>query len=332
MANIKQIAELAGVSITTVSRVLNNHPYVQEAKREAVWDAVHKLNYSPNSNAVHLVKGRTGMVAVLLPFVNHPFAGMVLEGIAEQALVNNYRLILCQTNYDQNEEKRVLDMLKSKQIDGVIIVSRKGKWEMVESYASYGPIVACEKVDSEVISYVHVDRYKGTKECFRYLVEKGYRQIGFSLGTSGTHNGKKRMQAYLEGIADLGERVRPEWIFENCYQMEDGSQVVQRLAQLKERPQAIMVAGDLPAAGMITEAKKLGWGIPEDLAITGFDNLPLASILDLTTMNVPSFEAGKVAFQLFIEQIPERGNKLKDRTIVTRKVELPLKFITRGSA
>ncbi|WP_232696920.1 LacI family DNA-binding transcriptional regulator [Brevibacillus daliensis] len=327
MANIKQIAQLSGVSVTTVSRVLNHHPYVSDEKRQAVWKAVEKLSYTPNSNAVHLVKGKTGMIAIILPFVNHPCFALMLEGIAEQALQYNYRLIVCQSNYDTDEEIRVLEMLKTKQIDGVIIVSKKGEWDAITPYTAFGPIVACQKVDHKEISYVHIDRYAGTKQSFDYLVQKGYQNIAFCMGVSDTRNGKKRKEAYVRGVKALGKDVKPEWIFENCYQIEDGVFVARKLAEMKDRPEAILVAGDLPAAGIITEAKRLHWRVPEDLAVIGFDNLPIASLLDLTTMELPSFTMGQTSFQLLMERL-EQG----ESAVPIKQVELPLRFFERGSA
>lgn len=121
MANIKQIAQTAGVSISTVSRVLNNHPYVKEEKRKRVLDAVEELNYAKNINAIHLIKGKTYTIGVMLPFINLPYFSTIIEGIGNEALAAGYHINLCQTNYDSIEELRVLEMMKMKQFDGMII-------------------------------------------------------------------------------------------------------------------------------------------------------------------------------------------------------------------
>lgn len=124
MANIREIARLAGVSVSTVSRVLNNHPYVSPDKREAVLKTIRELNYSPNINAVHLSRGKTNMVGVVLPTINHPYFSELLEGIAEEAIKHNIQLVIFQTGYNLEKEFEALEQLRGHLIDGVIIASR----------------------------------------------------------------------------------------------------------------------------------------------------------------------------------------------------------------
>lgn len=144
MTNIRDIAKMAGVSVTTVSRVLNHHPYVSEAKRAAVLEAIKKSHYHRNINAVHLSKGKTNLIGVAVPFLNHPYFGQLMEGIADEAITQNHQLVLFQTNYEPQRELEALKMLKYKQIDALIICSRAGSWEWIEEYQQYGTIVLCE--------------------------------------------------------------------------------------------------------------------------------------------------------------------------------------------
>lgn len=144
MTNIKDLAKMAGVSVTTVSRVLNNHPYVSKEKRNAVLAAIKESNYEQNINAVHLSKGKTQMIGVVLPFSDHPYFALLLKGIAKQALENNYKLVLFQTDYMESRELEALQMLKQKQIDSLIICSRTCEWSVIQEYLSYGTIVLCE--------------------------------------------------------------------------------------------------------------------------------------------------------------------------------------------
>ena len=141
----KTNCKTAGVSISTVSRVLNNHPYVKEEKRKRVLDAVEELNYAKNINAIHLIKGKTYTIGVMLPFINLPYFSTIIEGIGNEALAAGYHINLCQTNYDSIEEIRVLEMMKMKQFDGMIICSRTSSWEQIETFAKFAPIISCEK-------------------------------------------------------------------------------------------------------------------------------------------------------------------------------------------
>ncbi|UHA72369.1 LacI family DNA-binding transcriptional regulator [Paenibacillus sp. 481] len=324
MANIKQIARLAGVSVTTVSRVLNDHPYVAEEKRIAVWDAIRKLDYTPNLNAVNLATGRTQMVAVLLPFANHPFFAGMIEGIAYEALQRKYRIVICQTDYKPEEERSALESLRRKQVDGMIICSKQLGWSDIEGYAADGPIVACEYTDSSHISSLYVDHYATTTHAMQTLIAQGHRRIGYVLGRPDSFNSVNRLRAYKDCLTEIGQAVHPAWIFHHCYQVDQGADVVKLIANMNERPTALLVAGDQSAAGIIIEARKQGMDVPSELSVIGFDNIPLAEVLDITTYNLSSFEFGCLAFSTFFRQLTTKGQP-------PEKHQFPVQLIERAT-
>jgi DNA-binding LacI/PurR family transcriptional regulator len=299
MVNIKEIARTAGVSIATVSRVLNHHPYVSAEKRNRVLEAVKQLNYTQNANAIHLVKGKTNTIGVILPFVNIPYYSTIVEGIAEEAIRFGYHLTLCQTNYDIKEELRVLNMLKQKQFDGIIICSREASWDLIEPYTNSGTIVACEEIQTQSMSSVHINHYEGFLLGMNHLLSKGHRRIGYCMARKNSYNSKNRERAYRNALTAAGEPVREQWMFHNCYSIEDGVNVVHAILNMKERPTALFAASDQVAAGIVTEAKRLGIAVPDELAVIGFDNHPIANALDITTIEQPCFEMGRHAFSLF---------------------------------
>jgi DNA-binding LacI/PurR family transcriptional regulator len=308
MTNIRDIAKKAGVSVSTVSRVLNHHPYVKEEKRRLVEQVIQELNYEQNINAVHLSKGKTNMIAVVLPFINHPYFSLLLEGVASQALEKQYQLVICQTNYDVKKEEEALHMLKTKQVDGVIICSRASSWSTIEYYQQYGPIAVCENVQDRSIRSVYVDHYAAFKQALMYLKEKGYTEIGYCIGRMTGTNSQQRQQAYKEYIKRINQPYHPE----------DGEKVVEKLVQMKNRPQALLVTNDQVAIGIKAQCEQAGISVPGDLAIIGFDNHPLSSYLQITTIELPLKEMGETLFTLV-------GNK------VTQKIELPFRFIERKS-
>lgn len=181
MPNIKDVAMAAKVSVSTVSRVLNNHPYVEESKRQAVLEAIERLNYSRNVNAVHLIKGKTNLIGVMLPYIHHPFFSALLQGIGQEALRHQVQLIVLQTGYDPEKERQALYMLKMKQIDGLLICSKSLSWEVLAPYSQYGPILACEKTTSPGISSIYIDHYSCIQEAMKLLLKKGHRRIGCCL-------------------------------------------------------------------------------------------------------------------------------------------------------
>lgn len=324
MANIKDIAKMAGVSVTTVSRVLNDHPYVSEEKRKAVIEIVEKLNYSQNANAVHLSKGKTNIVGVILPYINHPCFDAMVGGMMEVALAHNYRVLLCQTNYNKKEEMKSLHMLKTKQLDGLIICSRANEWETIEPYASYGTIVACEDNDISNISSVYTNHSAAFQLGMDYLIEKGYKKIGYCTGRKLGPSSQKRFDVYKQQLQSIYEEVNEEWIFTECFTLEDGVKVAHKLKGMQHLPEALIVAGDEVAIGVMTEAEKLGIQVPEDLAIIGFDNQPISQVLQLTTIDQNLNEIGRKAFEMFYRQTSDERSKQE-------KVEIPYELVERST-
>ena len=308
MANIKQIAQLAGVSVTTVSRVLNNHPYVSADKRANVLRTMEQLKYTRNMNAVHLITGQTKAIAVIIPFINFFYFSVILEGLAQEALQAQYRLILCQTDYQAEEELKVLDMLRNKEIDGVVIVSTALDVGTIEEYTEYGPIVTCQDSGNRRFSSIYIEHYSAFREGLQYLQEKGYRNIGYCEGRKNGNSSALRQLAYKDFFREIEHPLHEEWILFDCFTVEDGAAVLHRLLNMKQRPDALIIAGDHVAAGLIIEAGKHNLRIPQDLAVIGFDNQPIGRLLGLTTIDNQLFEMGVSAFRIILEQINGEGS------------------------
>ncbi|MDR0269506.1 LacI family DNA-binding transcriptional regulator [Paenibacillus sp.] len=322
MPNIKKIAEMAGVSISTVSRVLNNHPYVNEEKRKEILSIIEKLNYSQNSNAIHLVRGKTNVIGVLLPFVNHQYYSAIIEGISKMAAKHHYNIMLCQTGYSPEKEIEVLNMLKMKKLDGVIICSTINGWEKLEKYVKFGPIVTCEETESTSLSSVYIDHYKTFALGMEYLIKHGHTQIGYCIGRNHSINSLNRKRAYLDALSSIQGIPKEEWKFADCFTVEDGTHVVQSLLQMKERPTALLVSCNHIAAGIVRAASKSGLSIPGDLTIIGCDDQQIAEILDITTIAHSSIDVGADAFTLLHDQITKKNEEIK-------KVELFPKLTER---
>ncbi|MCM3121819.1 LacI family DNA-binding transcriptional regulator [Mesobacillus sp. AQ2] len=323
MANIREIARLAGVSVSTVSRVLNNHPYVSPEKRDAVLETMRKLDYSPNINAVHLSRGRTNMVGVVLPTINHPYFSELLEGIAEEGMNHNIQLVIFQTGYREEKEFEALEQLRGQLIDGVIFASRAIPFGTLMNYKGAGPIVLCEDSDQEEfpsISIKHVDAFNLGLD---YLILKGHQKIAICLGRLEGTNSRKRKDAYEKKMKMIGEDVRSEWVLGQCLMIEDGKEVIEQYLKMEVRPTAFIVGNDQVATGMVTEAKKYGVDIPGELAIISFDNHPISEIMDITTISIPTKQLGTTAFQALLKRSEKKG--------FAKKITLPFQLIERGS-
>ncbi|MNO24462.1 Catabolite control protein B [compost metagenome] len=296
MANIKDIARIAGVSVTTVSRVINGHPYVSTVKREAVQRAMEVANYERNINAVHLSRGKTNLIGVVVPSIRRPYFGMEVEGIAEEAIKDNYKLVLIQTNYEIGREMDALMMLKLKQIDALIICSKACSWDIVEEYTQYGPIIVLEDARGRKVSSIFIDHYKNFSSALAYLKGKGHHKIGYCLARKSSPNSKQRAAAYRDFYKNLNEEYNPEHLFHDCMDMEDGEWIMQRIRDMEDPPTALLVTSDQVAAGILTYCREHDIRVPDQLAIVGFDNQPIAKIMNITTFEIPIVQIGRRAF------------------------------------
>ncbi|KEK25570.1 LacI family DNA-binding transcriptional regulator [Bacillus gaemokensis] len=322
MANIKKIAEIAGVSVSTVSRVLNNHPYVNEEKRKEILAIIEELNYTQNVNAIHLVRGKTNVIGVLLPHVNDQYYSAIIEGISQETAKKNYHMMLCQTNYSAEKELEILHMLKMKKLDGLIICSRMNDHKKIEEYTKFGPIVTCEEIESNSISSVHIDHYKVFSQGMKYVIENGHTHIGYCIGRNNSINSQKRKRAYDEALQEISMNPLDEWKVKECFTVEDGREVLREWMNMSSKPTAFLVSCNPIAAGIVTEAKKQGIRIPEELAIIGCDDQEVADILGITTISHSSKAVGTKAFELLYE-------KIMDEKVDVKNIELLPQFIKR---
>ncbi|WP_026691913.1 LacI family DNA-binding transcriptional regulator [Peribacillus kribbensis] len=318
MTNIKDLAKMAGVSVTTVSRVLNHHPYVSEEKKNAVLEAVRATNYNKNLNAVHLSTGKTQLMGVAIPFSDHPYFALLLKGIASQALQYNYKLVLIQTDYSESREMEALQMLKQKQIDSLIICSRTSDLSTIQGHLHYGSIVLCESAEGMKISKTFVNHYKIFFEALEYLYQKGHRKIGYCIGRRSGTNSENRSLAYKDFHKKYRLPYHPEYIIDNCLYFEDGEKVVNEIKEMDSPPSALLVTSDQVAAGIVIRCEQMEISIPDEMAIIGFDNEPIAKMMNITTIEIPLVEMGR---NLFLQAMTDNISTM----------ELPVNLIERGT-
>lgn len=301
MTNIRDIAKMADVSVTTVSRVLNHHSYVSDEKREAVWQAVKESNYYKNINAVHLSTGNTYLIGVVFPYSDHPYFSKLLHAISNEALTRQYKLVLFQTNYQKEKEIEALEMLKQKQIDGLIICSRANEWNTVEQYAIYGQIALLENSSSKSISTTSINHFDTFLKALEYLYQHNHRKIGYSINRKTGVSSKEREEAYLSFLKEKGLTFQSDYVFDQCLHYQDGEKVYQQLLEMKDPPTALVITSDQVAACLVTCCQRGGIDIPNDLALISYDNHPMAKYMELTTMEIPFDAIGKKLFEQAIE-------------------------------
>lgn len=298
MATIKDIARMAGVSITTVSRVLNHHPYVSDEKRQKVEAIIAELNYYQNPSAIHLVKGKTQTLGIILPHTHTPAFQLMISGMMEAAFSHQYSTICCSTGYSREQELEYLSMLQKKQVDGIIVCSHSSSWEEMKAFAEYGPIVACEYVKD--VPCVYTDHYEAFLAGMRYLRECGHRDIGYCTGRPNGPSSRRRMDAYRQFSGETDRPLNENWIFESCFSLDDGKRVAKELSAMQQRPSALLANGDEVAAGILLQAKLDGLAVPEELSVVGCDNQPFSEALELSAIDQHYKEIGKEAVNLLL--------------------------------
>ncbi|MFC0558835.1 LacI family DNA-binding transcriptional regulator [Halalkalibacter alkalisediminis] len=328
MATIEDVAKKAGLSRSTVSRVINRHPYVTEEKKKLVYDAMRELEYYPNSSAQRLRTQKTDTIAVLVPRLTNPFFPFLIEGLEMVAVDHGFQLLICQTHQDKEKELSFLNLLQTKQVDGLIFTSIENDWDTISSFKECGPIILCNEYRSEAtFPVVRLNQVKGSYLGTRHLIEKGHQKIAYCGGTT-SELGIDREKGFRKAVKEFDLEVREDWIFRDPFSIECGKRVLREIRAMEDRPTAIFTGSDEIAAGIIKEAKNLGVNIPEDIAVIGFDDQPIAELMEptLTTIRQPTKEMGQKTMELMLAM-------LNNQAIIHEKhvIELPIQVISRES-
>ena len=328
MATIEDVAKLAGLSRSTVSRVINNHPYVSEEKKKLVKEAMEQLQYVPNSSARSLRNQRTDIIAVIIPRVMNPFFAQFVESLEIAASQHHYQLIVCQTLYSANKELNYLNLLKTRQVDGVIMTTLLNDWKDVEPFLEYGPIMLCNEFDEQAnVPMIHMDQKYGGYMATKHLIDLGHEKIVYCCGNVNSNVSKAREEGFRKAMEEAGLHLPDDYIFRNVFTYDDGKNVLRKMAAMTDKPTAIFTGSDEVAAGVISEAKRRGIRIPNDLAVVGYDNQAVTELVDpmITTVNQPVKEMGQLAMKVMIEKINDKNYRAKEVHL------LPLTLIVRES-
>lgn len=296
MANIRDIAKLTGYSVSTISRVINNHPYVDDEKRKKVLEIMDELNYVPNRSAQNLSYGKTKNIGVILPFVNHDYYDQMLSGIMQAAFDHGYQISLLPTNYDQELEKTYLAEFAKRSWDGLIVTTKANSIKEFFGYFQYGPIIFCEEIPNADVSCVYINLKQSIKEAFSYMKEKGIQRPGMTLGRSKniSHNSKFSIRIAKEIYPDFDEGN----IFWDCIVAADG---IQGANFFKERNvDGILTFGDDIAATILQQYA------PEKPLIIGRENLLISEVMGFSTLDHHLADCGKKAFEAFYHNRHEK--------------------------
>ena len=333
MANIYDVARLARVSTTTVSKVLSNTPYVSEKTKQRVLDAMHDLQYSPNLAARGLTNNRTYVLGLIIPHdpdysFKDPFLLEIIRGVESVASNNEYNVLLSMSK--KSSHRMTYDrFLRTGYVDGIVTVeTMKGELDEQElAESGIARVSAGYREDRQNINSVNCDDRRGGYEVTKHLLELGHRRIGV---ISGPANFIGAMEGRLEGACDAleeyGLTLHPDLLTYGDFSIESGFRAAEPLLQGGHRPTAIFSMNDRMALGAISKARELGLHVPNDLSVVGFDDIPLTSVIDppLTTIRQFPSEMAKIATQHLLTMITHGVERFASEVI-------PIELVIRGS-
>ncbi|NWF91560.1 MAG: LacI family DNA-binding transcriptional regulator [Syntrophaceae bacterium] len=314
---IKDIARMANVSHTTVSRALNNKSRIRTETKERILSIARELNYQPDFIARSLVMRRTKTLGLVITTIANPFYTELAQGIETTARGLGYNIILCSTQNDLLNEKQYIDMLRSKGVDGIIFTSAQLGDPNICALAEEGfPIILVNRrtyhpVVKERVDYVGVDNTLGGFLAVEHLVRLGHKRIGMIGGSSESSVGFERLEGGKRAFETYQIEKRDEYFVEGDFLKESGYQGARRFLKMAEPPTAIFATNDYMALGAYQAILEEGVKIPEEMALVGFNDIEFTSMkgIELTTIGQKKFEMGALAVKMLVERV--EGGEMK---------------------
>ena len=324
-ATIREIARAAGVSIATVSRVINGRPDVSPQTREVVLRVVREHGFSTNRNARALSGGRTGLVGVTLPILEAAYFAVIVSGTAEALYEHDMRIVLCPTLHQHEREVTLLDRLMHGTTDGaVLMLPEESNAELRALQETGYPFVV---VDPRVrldqgIPAVSASNASGARAAVEHLLSLGHRRIGAILGPPDWMATTERLNGYRSALAAAGVLPAPDHVVESDFSIESGEAAAASLLDLPERPTAIFGFNDNVAIGVLRAAEARGLTVPDDLSVVGFDDSEQSGLVTpaLTTVRQPLAEMGRMAVSLLLRLLDRQRVEAMNIELATRLV------------
>lgn len=328
-STIHDIASRAGVSVTTVSRVLNGRPDVSESTRSAVLEYVAQAGYESSRSARGLVSGRNGLVGVMVPGVQAEYFGQLVDGVSEALYEHDVRVVLCPTRNEHERERSLLARLMHGTTDGAIIVHpTETNEELLQIRLREYPLVVIDppQLIDRSIPVVGSAHWSGGRVATEHLLQLGHRRIAVITGPMQWSASKDRLAGYRSALQAADIQPSAELEVESDFMVEGGILAAERLLSLENRPTAIFALNDNMAVGVLHAARRRGISVPEELSVVGVDDAGLAAIVvpRLTSIRQPLQEMGRVAVSVL-------WRILQERTIEPAPILLSTQLMVRES-
>lgn len=307
MANIQQVAKYAGVSVATVSRVLNGQDKVAVKTKLKVEEAIQHFNYEPSMLGRNLRNSESRIVLILIPTISNPFYFEIIKGIENMALSQNYNILLCETDSSPEKEDIYFDLVRKKMADGIISMDPAVNVETLKILSEKYAIIQCSEYGGGIdIPYVTIDSEEASYRAVKHLIQIGHRRIALMNSDEKFLYARERRMGYQRALQEHGIPLNKEYIFYTKeLGFEQGQLAMKKILQLEERPTAVFAVSDLLAIGALKEINAAGLGVPEDVAVVGFDKIDFSNMTNptLTTVAQPMYKMGTIAAGMLIDKI-----------------------------
>lgn len=315
---IKDVAREAGVSVATVSRVLNGSVNVSESSTKLVKETIERLNYSPNFLGRNLRKCATNVILVIMPTSDHSLYMKIIAGMQTYALSQGYDVITTASNAKTQTEIRQMDMLFNRTVDGVVLLGTNYDAETLNKLCkTYDIALCCEGVENADVLTVTVDDEKAGYDATQTLIKKGHRKIAFVGAQTRALSSLRREAGYLRALKDNDIPVNPDYIYKNTFDTYNGAVAMEKFMQLDDKPTAVFTVSDLLAMSAIRKATDLGLVVGKDISILGFDNITMCELMNPTvsTVEQPCAQMGELVVQKLIENFTAKHKDTKYYTV-----------------
>ncbi|MDT8860135.1 LacI family transcriptional regulator [Alkalihalobacillus sp. MEB130] len=303
---IYDVAKKAGVSIATVSKVINNNGRIGKDTRKKVLKIMEELNYHPSVLASGLTRKRTETIGVLIPDLANPFFAEITASMEERAHELGLSVVICSTNDSEEKEAKYISLLMRKKVDGCILASRFTQVSLIENMIKQGIPVALTSQDipSLNLNTVSVDDYKGGYQATAHLASLGHKKIA-TIAEKNVRSSHERIKGYMDAMIEKGLAVEDTYIVEVEPTVKGGKEAAERLLTSEDPPTAIFAGNDILAIGVSQGARACQLEIPNDFSVVGFDNTLLATICDppLTTIAQPIQQIGRQIVDVLVSEI-----------------------------
>jgi DNA-binding LacI/PurR family transcriptional regulator len=312
MSTLKEVAKFADVSITTVSRVMNDASKVNPDTRERVQKAMRKLGYQPSRVAQRLrtTKGRSKMLGLIIPDIQNQFYSNIVRGIEDVAYAKDYAVILCNSDENPNKERFYLEVLQSESVDGVILPPIHQHSKVVEGLIESGVPIVCvdRKLVRENVDTVVINNEKGGYMAVKHLIDLGHRRIAILSSSPQFSSFEERQKGYEKALTDHGIEIDLAYIKEGDPRSSETARVLTKeLIALETPPTAIFATNNLMTLGVIEAINEKKMKIPADISVIGFDDMPWAKAITppLTVIKQPGYEMGRRAAELMFQRVED---------------------------